>query len=242
MHFAKLFKHCFFCCNCGFGFCRISALRLVVVPRSPFTPAAVTSQAQGSFLACGQTTGNLSLACSWRWAAVCGRKFWQGVKVAGLGRGRGREQYGESVWFCWCYVITDGQNLDCTRNGLNRGSEWPGNVLMWELNICAVLPHGGLSSPCSILHLLLWGSGMENMLCFEGRIRSHFSYKCVTEREVFEMLYFRFIRESMGLSKTRTARQFLKLPLFLMKVWGSILKKVAISTCCWLQVCITSTR
>lgn len=38
-----------------------------------------------------------------------------------------------------------------------------------------------------------------------------------SELEVFEMLYYRFIRESMGLSKTRVARQFLKLPLFLMK-------------------------
>lgn len=39
-----------------------------------------------------------------------------------------------------------------------------------------------------------------------------------SEHEVFEILYFRFIRESMGLSKTRAARQFLKLPLFLMTV------------------------
>lgn len=60
---------------------------------------------------------------------------------------------------------------------------------------------------------------MENGLCSEGRITSCFvTYVLGSEREVFEILYFRFIKESMGLSKTRAARQFLKLPLCLMTV------------------------
>lgn len=60
---------------------------------------------------------------------------------------------------------------------------------------------------------------MENGLCSEGRITSCFvTYVLGSECEVFEILYFRFIKESMGLSKTRAARQFLKLPLCLMTV------------------------
>lgn len=37
--------------------------------------------------------------------------------------------------------------------------------------VCAVLPHSGLTSPCSAVHFdLFWGLGMENGLCFEGKI------------------------------------------------------------------------
>ena len=63
---------------------------------------------------------------------------------------------------------------------------------------------------------------MESGLYFEGRIRSSFSHKRAISLDVnmkcLKCFYFRFIRESMGLSKTRVARQFLKLPSFLMKV------------------------
>lgn len=40
-----------------------------------------------------------------------------------VGRGPGREQHGESLWFCWCCVITDVHDLGCMRKAASgRGT------------------------------------------------------------------------------------------------------------------------